>query len=199
MCRIHTSYCVFKKLLDDKEIPFHFYACKKSFNILYRLYTNVCVPWVVLETMLHVHLISYTYVSGVQRDNHISIETRTDNNKVILLWCLCIVHITLSICIDYIGSTIQIYKTHFWFLLTLFTPEVLLYADRLIKIQLSRVMRKPTFWFPTWSNTNQAVQLQKMDRGLKFRFQKIEGLYYLCSENKGADQLHGYREADLRL
>ena len=23
--------------------------------------------------------------------------------------------------------------------------------------------------------------------------------YYLCGENKGADQLHGYREADLRL
>ena len=32
----------------------------------------------------------------------------------------------------------------------------------------SRVMRKPTFWFPTWSDTNQAVQLQKMARGLKF-------------------------------
>ena len=34
---------------------------------------------------------------------------------------------------------------------------------------------------------------------------KIEGLYYLCSENKGVDQLRGYheadrnREADLRL
>ena len=28
---------------------------------------------------------------------------------------------------------------------------------------------------------------------------KEEGAYYLCSENKGADQLRGYREADLRL
>ena len=28
---------------------------------------------------------------------------------------------------------------------------------------------KSRFWFPTWSNTNQAVQLQKMARGLKFR------------------------------
>ena len=27
----------------------------------------------------------------------------------------------------------------------------------------------------------------------------MEGLYYLFSENKGADQLRGYREADLRL
>ena len=34
---------------------------------------------------------------------------------------------------------------------------------------LSRVVRKPTFWFPTWSNTNRTVKLQKMARGLKFR------------------------------
>ena len=27
----------------------------------------------------------------------------------------------------------------------------------------------------------------------------MERSYYLCSENKGADQLRGYREADLRL
>ena len=27
----------------------------------------------------------------------------------------------------------------------------------------------------------------------------MEGLYYLRSENKGADQLRGHREADLRL
>ena len=38
-------------------------------------------------------------------------------------------------------------------------------------------MRKPTFWFPTWSDTNQAVQLQKMARGLKFRIRKVEELY----------------------
>ena len=64
---------------------------------------------------------------------------------------------------------------------------------------MSRVMRKPTFWFPSRSDTNQAVQLQKMTRGLKFRIQKVDGLYYLSSENKGADQLRGHREADLRL
>ena len=66
-------------------------------------------------------------------------------------------------------------------------------------IDMSRVMRKPTFWFPTWSNTNRAVQLQKMARGLKFRIQKVEGSYYQCSENKGADQLCGYRTTDQRL
>ena len=47
-------------------------------------------------------------------------------------------------------------------------------------------MRKPTFWFSTWSDTNQAVQLQKNARGFKFQLSKVEGSYYLCSKNKGA-------------
>ena len=34
---------------------------------------------------------------------------------------------------------------------------------------MSRAMRKPTFWFPTWSDPNQAVQLQELVRGLKFQ------------------------------
>ena len=34
---------------------------------------------------------------------------------------------------------------------------------------MSRIMMKPMFWFPTWSDTNQAVQQQKMARGLKFQ------------------------------
>ena len=61
----------------------------------------------------------------------------------------------------------------------------------LVIYQMSRVMREPTLWFPTWSDTNQAVQSQKMDRSLKFRIWKVEGLYYIYiySENKGADQL----------
>ena len=49
------------------------------------------------------------------------------------------------------------------------------------------------------SDTNRAVQSQNMARGLKFWIQKVEGLYSPCSENKGADQLRGYHEADLRL
>ena len=35
--------------------------------------------------------------------------------------------------------------------------------------EMSHDMRKQTFWLPTRSDTNQAVQLQKMARGLKFR------------------------------
>ena len=38
-----------------------------------------------------------------------------------------------------------------------------------------------------------------MARGLKFQIEKEEGLYSPFSENKGADQFRGYREADLRL
>ena len=48
--------------------------------------------------------------------------------------------------------------------------------------------------FPTRSHTNQAAQPQKMARGLKFCISVGEGgLYYPCSENKGADQLRGYQ------
>ena len=38
-----------------------------------------------------------------------------------------------------------------------------------------------------------------MVRGLKFQIKEVEVLYYPCSENKIADQLRGYREADLCL
>ena len=55
--------------------------------------------------------------------------------------------------------------------------------------------KKRSLGLPTRSDTNRAVQSLNMARGLKFRIQKVEGLYYPCSENKGADQ----READLRL
>ena len=48
-----------------------------------------------------------------------------------------------------------------------------------VEDNLSRSIRKPKFCFPTWSSTNQAVQLQKMARGLQFHILKVEGLYYL--------------------
>ena len=64
---------------------------------------------------------------------------------------------------------------------------------------MSLVLRNLSSRFPTRSDTNQAVQPQKMVRDMKFWIQKVEALYYLCSENKGADQLRGNREADLHL
>ena len=48
------------------------------------------------------------------------------------------------------------------------------------------------------SDTNRNIQPQKMVSGLNFWIKKVEGLYYLCSENKGTDQVHDYRAADLR-
>ena len=60
-------------------------------------------------------------------------------------------------------------------------------------------MRKPVFGVPTRSDTNRAVQLLKMARGLKFRIKEVEGLYYPCREIKGTDELRSHREADLRL
>ena len=53
-------------------------------------------------------------------------------------------------------------------------------------------MRKPTFWFPNWFEPNQAVQLQKMARGLKLRIKKENVFYYLCSENKVAASLFSH-------
>ena len=65
--------------------------------------------------------------------------------------------------------------------------------------KMSRLVGKPTMWFPNRSDTNQAVQSQKQARSLKFRIKEEEEVYYPCSENKGADQLRSYCEADLRL
>ena len=57
-------------------------------------------------------------------------------------------------------------------------------------------MRKPTFWVPTRSDTYRAVQSQKkVTENLSLK----EELYYPSGENKGADQLRSYCEADLRL
>ena len=66
-------------------------------------------------------------------------------------------------------------------------------------MDLSRDTRKLTTWFPTRSGTNHAVQPEKMARSLKFWIKEEEGLYCLCRENKGADQLCSYCEAALRL
>ena len=54
-------------------------------------------------------------------------------------------------------------------------------------------------WFPNRPDTNRAVQAQKRARSLKFHIKVEEELYYPSSENKGADQLRSYCEADLRL
>ena len=64
---------------------------------------------------------------------------------------------------------------------------------------MSVVMRKPTMLFLNRSDTNRAVQAQKMTKTLKFRISEEEGLYCPYSENKDTDQLLSYCEADLHL
>ena len=62
-------------------------------------------------------------------------------------------------------------------------------------------MRKPVF--PTEHRSFQTVQHKSgfaaIESGLSFLILIEEGLYYLCSENKEADQLRGYCAADLHL
>ena len=54
--------------------------------------------------------------------------------------------------------------------------------------------------FSTRSDTNQAVHTQMIASSrLEISILSVKELYYLCSENIGADQLRSYREADLRL
>ena len=60
-------------------------------------------------------------------------------------------------------------------------------------------MRKLVLGVSDTSDTNQAVQPQKIARGLKFRIYEVEGLYYPCSEKNGADRLRSYCAADLHL
>ena len=50
-------------------------------------------------------------------------------------------------------------------------------------------MRKPVFGVSYQVRHKPAVQPKKKARGLKFEIKEEEGLHYLCSENKGADQL----------
>ena len=50
---------------------------------------------------------------------------------------------------------------------------------------MSPGVRKPTIWILTRPDTNQAVQLLEMARGLKFWILEKGVLYYPSSEHKG--------------
>ena len=64
--------------------------------------------------------------------------------------------------------------------------------QRTVQLQ-TQVMREPVFEVPTRSDTDQAVQLQKMVRGLKFWIKEVEGLFYPYSKYKGTDQMRCQR------
>ena len=85
--------------------------------------------------------------------------------------------------------------------MSLVLTKYILHFSHLVKPHLSYVARKPVY----------GVSDQNMARCLKFWDTEVKGLYYLCGmyylcglyylcgENKGADQLGGYRTADLCL
>ena len=73
-------------------------------------------------------------------------------------------------------------------------PYLTLMSDSYLSL-----VRKLVFGVSNQVRHKRVVQPQKIARGLKFWIYEEEGLYYLFSENKGADQLRGYREADLCL
>ena len=60
-------------------------------------------------------------------------------------------------------------------------------------------MRKSVFGVSDQVPHKQGCTATEDSETLEISYLGVEGLYYLCSENKGADQLRGYREADLRL
>ena len=60
---------------------------------------------------------------------------------------------------------------------------------------MSRVTRKPVFGVS--NQVRHKSGCTATEDG--FWIKEVEGLYYLCSKKKGADQLHGYRTADLPL
>ena len=65
---------------------------------------------------------------------------------------------------------------------------------------MSLVVRKPVFG--VFDQVRHKLGLTATEDGQRLEISDmvvVEGLYYPYSENKGADQLRGYREADLCL
>ena len=60
-------------------------------------------------------------------------------------------------------------------------------------------MRKPVFGVSDQVPHKLGCTATEDGKRLEISYLGNRGSYYLCSENKGADQLRGYREADLRL
>ena len=98
--------------------------------------------------------------------------------SIVALWATCLV----SLYIQVSGVT------HGPLINSFMAGHKICIGDRLL-LYLSLVVRNWSSVFLTRSDTNWAVQSQKMARGLKFRIKVGEGLYCPCSENKGADQL----------
>ena len=68
------------------------------------------------------------------------------------------------------------------------------------KSDMNRIMRKSVFWVSDQVQHKLGYTTTEDGYRLEISYIKeVEGLYYLYSKNKGADQLHGYLASDLRL
>ena len=67
------------------------------------------------------------------------------------------------------------------------------------RLRVSLVTRKPVFMVSEQVPNNPALQPQELARGLKFGIYEVDRFYWLCNENKGADQLGCYCLAALCL
>ena len=75
--------------------------------------------------------------------------------------------------------------------------------SRILIIQIFKI-EMMYIWVASWENQRfgfrpRLTQIRLCSYRRWLEAWNFEGLYYLYSENKGADQLRGYREADLRL
>ena len=83
-----------------------------------------------------------------------------------------------------------------WLILRIDMSRQMSQANIPTRLHMSLVVRNPVFsGFPTMSHTLRTVQPVFS----YFEFFYVDGLYFLCSENNGADQQYGYRTADLRF
>ena len=64
---------------------------------------------------------------------------------------------------------------------------------------MSRIARNPVFGVSNPVRHKLCCTASEDASRLKFWIEKLEGLGYLCSENKGVDQLRNYRASDLHL
>ena len=65
--------------------------------------------------------------------------------------------------------------------------------------QMSLVVRKPAFGVSDLVRHKLNCSATENGKMLEILYLVSRGIYQLCNEEKGADQLRGYREADLRL
>ena len=112
------------------------------------------------------------------------------------------ISVMVNFCYNFWERAVHLVNRMVFFMICLFAILIIshfCFEGRIYVLIEPRSEKTRSSGFSTRPDTNRAVQSLKMARVVRFRISIEEGLYYPCSENKGADKLRGYREADLRL